>query len=215
MHGRRSKTACVWQASKSRHEDGLRSEKSKKEVVAVSLEVWSIVTTGIVILIAIAASNRALRREISELRRETGEQIAGLRREMTEQIAALRQEMTEQVNALRQEMTEQVNALRQEMTEQVNALRQEMTERIDGLRQEMTERIDGVRRELAEQINVLRGEMNERMDGLGEYIGDVRERLGRVEGLQEALGFARRNPSSGKQRADKGPGDERRVPSQP
>ena len=131
----------------------------------MSLEVWSIVTTGIVILIAIAASNRALRREISELRRETGEQIAGLRREMTEQIAALRQEMTEQVNALRQEMTE---------------------------------RIDGVRRELTEQINVLRGEMNERMDGLGEYVGDVRERLGRVEGLQEALGFARRNSSPGK-----------------
>ena len=203
MHVRRSKTTCVWRASRSRHEDGLRSEKSKKEV-AVSLEVWSIVTTGIVILIAIAASNRALRREISELRRETGEQIAGLRREMTEQIAALRQEMTEQIAALRQEMTEQVNALRQEMTE-----------RIDGLRQEMTERIDGVRRELAEQINVLRGEMNERMDGLGEYVGDVRERLGRVEGLQEALGFARRNSSPGKQRADKGPGDERRLPSQP
>ena len=115
----------------------------------MSLEVWSIVTTGIVILIAIAASNRALRREIGELRRETGEQIAGLRREMTE------------------------------------------------------------------QINALRREMNERMDGLGEYIGDVRERLGRVEGLQEGLGFARRNPSSGKQRADKGPGDERRLPSQP
>lgn len=137
----------------------------------MSLEVWSIVTTGIVILIAIAASNRALRREISELRRETGEQIAGLRREMTEQVNALRQEMNE--------------------------------------------RIDGVRRELTEQINALRREMNERMDGLGEYIGDVRERLGRVEGLQEGLGFARRNPSSGKQRADKGPGDERRIPSQP
>ena len=118
----------------------------------MSLEVWSIVTTGIVILIAIAASNRALRREISELRRETGEQIDALRREMTEQFDALRREMTEQINLLRREMSER--------------------------------------------------------------IGDVRERLGRVEGLQEGLGFARRNPSHGKQRADKGPGDERRLPSQ-
>ena len=43
----------------------------------VGLEYWPVVATGVVILIAIAASNRALRGEMSELRRE-------LRGEMSE-----------------------------------------------------------------------------------------------------------------------------------
>lgn len=48
----------------------------------MSAEIWAVVTMGIVILIAIAASNRALRREISErtadVCRELGERIDGV-----------------------------------------------------------------------------------------------------------------------------------------
>ena len=44
----------------------------------VGLEYWPVVATGVVILIAIAASNRALRGEMSELRGEMSE----LRREL-------------------------------------------------------------------------------------------------------------------------------------
>ena len=44
----------------------------------VGLEYWPVVATGVVILIAIAASNRALRGEMSELRRELGGRIDGM-----------------------------------------------------------------------------------------------------------------------------------------
>ena len=37
----------------------------------------------------------------------------------------------------------------------------------------------------------LRREMSERIDRLSEGLGDVRERLGRVEGLLEGIGLAR------------------------
>ena len=48
----------------------------------VGLEYWPVVATGVVILIAIAASNRALRGEMSELRRELGGEMSELRREL-------------------------------------------------------------------------------------------------------------------------------------
>lgn len=71
----------------------------------MSPEFWSIIGTGIVILIAVAASNRSLRREMSAL--------------------------------------------------------------------------------------------GERIDRMSEWLGDVRERLGRVEGLLEGLGLTRWKPSAG------------------
>ena len=88
----------------------------------MSADVWAVITMGIVILIAIATSNRSLRREL-------GERIDGMGRRIDE-------------------------------------VRRELGERIDGL----SKRIDGVQRELA----------------------DVRERLGRVEGLLEGFGWTRR-----------------------
>ena len=99
-------------------------------------EFWSVITTGIVILIAIAASNRSLRRE--------------------------------------------------------------MNERISGVQQELGERISGVQRDLGARI-----------DGLSDRLGDVRERLGRIEGLLEGFGLTRRNW------AGKGRDDERRDPVPP
>ena len=96
----------------------------------MSADVWAVITMGIVILIAIATSNRSLRREL-------GERIDGVRRELAE--------------------------------------------RIDGL----SKRIDGVQRELA----------------------DVRERLGRVEGLLEGFGLTRRKE------ARKARGDEKEASS--
>ena len=82
----------------------------------MSPEFWSVIGTGIVILIAVAASNRSLRREMSDL----------------------------------------------------------------------SERITAVQRDLSERI-----------DRMSEWLGDVRERLGRVEGLLEGLGLTRRDPSAG------------------
>ena len=45
----------------------------------VGLEYWPVVATGVVILIAIAASNRALRGEMTELRRELRGEMSELR----------------------------------------------------------------------------------------------------------------------------------------
>ena len=103
----------------------------------MSADVWAVITMGIVILIAIATSNRSLRREL-------GERIDGMGRRIDE-------------------------------------VRRELGERIDGL----SKRIDGVQRELA----------------------DVRERLGRVEGLLEGFGLMRRKE------ARKARGDEKEVSS--
>ena len=54
----------------------------------VGLEYWPVVATGVVILIAIAASNRALRRElggrITEVHRELSGRIDGLTEGVTE-----------------------------------------------------------------------------------------------------------------------------------
>ena len=50
----------------------------------VGLEYWPVVATGVVILIAIAASNRALRGEMSELCRDLGGRIDALSERVTE-----------------------------------------------------------------------------------------------------------------------------------
>ena len=99
----------------------------------MSADVWSVITMGIVILIAIATSNRSLRREL-------GERIDGL-------------------------------------SKRIDA----MGKRIDEVRRELGERIDGVQRELA----------------------DVRERLGRVEGLLEGFGLMRRKEARKKRDDEK------------
>ena len=107
----------------------------------MSPDVWSTIAIGIAILIAIAASNRSMRREIGDLRGEMGDlrgEIGGLRREM----GGLRGE----IGDLRREMGE----LRKEMIDRIDAVRRELSERIDGLRRELSGRIDGVQRDLSD-----------------------------------------------------------------
>ena len=106
----------------------------------MSADFWPVITVGIVILIAIATSNRSLRRELGERIDGMGKRVDGL------------------------------------------------SERIDGVRRELGERIDGVQRELGERINGL----GKRIDGVQRELADVRERLGRVEGLLEGFGLTRR-----------------------
>ena len=77
---------------------------------------WTVISTGLVILIAIAGA------------------FGGLRNELINQ----RKEMTDSHNALRQEMTEGYNALRQEMGE----LRERMA-KLEGLLEGLREAISG------------------------------------------------------------------------
>jgi len=128
----------------------------------VSPEIWSIITVGIVILIAIATSNRSLRREMSE-------RINGVQRELGGRIDGL-------------------------------------SARIDGVQRELSARIDSVQQELSARIDAVQRELSERIDGMSERLGDVRERLGRLEGL-EGIGTVQRK------RAGKGRGDENHDPA--
>ena len=90
----------------------------------MSAEVWAIVTVGIVILIAIAASNRALRREMSEMRQEMNGRI----NELGERIAAVRLEMSERFG----EMNERIAAVRLEMVERFGEVAERLG-RVEGL----------------------------------------------------------------------------------
>ena len=110
----------------------------------MSAEIWAVVTMGIVILFAIAVSNRALRREI---------------RERTADV------------------------------------RRELGQRIDGL----DGRVDG----LAGRIN----ELSECIREVQRDVSDLRERLGRIEGFLEAIGF--------KQKDGREKGKQGRGPAQP
>ena len=130
----------------------------------MSAEIWAIVTVGIAILVAIAASNRALRREVNG-------HITELRREMNERF--------EEVGRRFEEVNEHITAVRLEMAERFGEVRQEMNERFV----EVNERITAVRLEMLERF------------------GEVGERLGRVEGLLEGMGFAQRKRAA-KERSD-------------
>ena len=97
----------------------------------MSAEVWSIVTVGIVILIAIAASNRALRREMSEMRQEMNgriNELAGRINELGERIAAVRLEMSERFG----EVNERIAAVRLEMVERFGEVAERLG-RVEGL----------------------------------------------------------------------------------
>ena len=139
----------------------------------MSPEIWSILTTGIVILIAIATSNRSLRREMVE-------RVNGVRQELSERLGGL----SGRVDGL--------NGRVDGLSGGVDGL----SGRVDGLSGRV-DQLSGIVDGLGQQVDGLRREMH-------EDLGDVRERLGRVEGLLEGLGFAR-NRLHGKERTGKGP----------
>ena len=111
----------------------------------MSAEIWAIVTVGIAILVAIAASNRAMRREMSELRQEMNGHIAELRREMNERF--------EEVGKRFGEVNERITAVRLEMLERFG----EVNERIAAARLEMLERFGEVGERLGRVEGLLEG----------------------------------------------------------
>ena len=100
----------------------------------MSPDFWAIITVGIAILIAIATSNRSLRREM-------GERITGVQRELGERIDRL----SGRVDAL----TERINAVQRELGERIDRL----GKRIDAL----TERVGDVRERLGRVEGLLEG----------------------------------------------------------
>ena len=106
----------------------------EKEIIVVSPEIWTIATTGIVILIAIATSNRSLRREMSE------------------RIAAVRQELGDRIDGVRRELGDRIDGLSKRvdgLSERVDGL----SKRVDGL----SERIGDLRERLGRVEGLLEG----------------------------------------------------------
>ena len=77
----------------------------------MSSEIWSIITVGIVILIAIATSNRSLRREMSEringVQRELGERIDGL----SARIDGVQRELGRRIDGVQRALSGRIDAL--------------------------------------------------------------------------------------------------------
>lgn len=75
----------------------------------MSAEIWAVVTMGIVILVAIAASHRALRREIRErtadMRRELSQRIDGLDRRVDE-LAGCIDELSECIREVQRDVSD-------------------------------------------------------------------------------------------------------------
>lgn len=108
----------------------------------MSPEVWSIIATGIVILISNATTYRSLRREMNE-------RFADLRREMNERIAGVQREVGERFDGLSQRMDR-------------------LSERMDGL----AEQLGDVRERLGRVEGLLEGLGLTRRERAGKGRGD-------------------------------------------
>ena len=85
-------------------------------------EAWSIIATGIVVLIAIATSNRSLRGEIGQLR-------AGMQK-LNERISHVESSLTERISQLETSLTERISQVETSLTERMHRFEVELRERL-------------------------------------------------------------------------------------
>ena len=90
---------------------------------------WTVITTGIVILIAIAQSSRSVRAEIKDLREEGNTRYQDLRG----RIDAQSQDLRERIDAQGQDLTQQLGQLRERMAH-LEGLLEGLREAITGKR---------------------------------------------------------------------------------
>ena len=88
----------------------------------MSTEVWTVISVGIVILVAIATSHRALRQEMNERFREVNERFG----KADERIADLRAEMIKGFG----KVNERITAVRGELLDRITAVRGELSDRL-------------------------------------------------------------------------------------
>lgn len=122
----------------------------------MSPEIWSILTTGIVILIAIATSNRSLRREMVE-------RVNGVRQELSERLGGLSGRV-DGLNGRVDGLSGGVDGLSGRV-DQLSGLVDGLGQQVDGLRREMHEHLGDVRERLG------------RVEGLLEGLGFAHNRL--------------------------------------
>ena len=115
---------------------------------------WTVIGTGITILIAVGAAFRSLRSEMRLFREHVDKRIDTHGERLTAQGDQLR---------------ERIDAQGHELRERIDAQGHELRERIDAQGHELRERIDAQGRET------------------GEQLGQLRERMAKLEGLLEGL----------------------------
>ena len=115
---------------------------------------WTVIGTGITILIAVGAAFRSLRSEMRLFREHVDKRIDAHGERLTTQGDQLR---------------ERIDAQGHELRERIDAQGHELRERIDAQGHELRERIDAQGRETSEQL------------------GQLRERMAKLEGLLEGL----------------------------
>ena len=96
-------------------------------------EVWSIIATGIVVLIAIATSNRSLRGEIGQIR-------AGMEK-LNECISQVEASLNERINQVEASLNERINQVEASLTERINQLETTLTERMHRVEVKLRERL--------------------------------------------------------------------------
>ena len=91
----------------------------------MTAEAWTIIGTGIAILVAIAASNRSIRAEVQAL---------GIRVDRLEgRINEVEAKMTERINEVEAKLTERISKVEAKLTERINDVEAKLTERINQL----------------------------------------------------------------------------------
>ena len=103
-------------------------------------EFWTIVSFGIAILITIATTNRALRREMNERFGKMDKRIDGL----GERITAVQVDMGERFAAVQADMGERFAAVQVDMGERFAAVQVDIGERFAAVHSEMSERFGRV-----------------------------------------------------------------------
>ncbi|MDE0421091.1 MAG: hypothetical protein OXK76_09455 [Gammaproteobacteria bacterium] len=118
----------------------------------MTAEAWTIIGTGIAILVAIATSNRSIRAEIKELRAHVYR--------LEERINEVEAKLTERINEVDAKLTERINEVEAKLTERINEVEAKLTERINQLEVHLRERLGRVEGTL----DVIRDSMFNRHD---------------------------------------------------
>ena len=106
----------------------------------MSPEFMAVIGAAIALAAVILSSQRAMRKEIGELRQEMG----NMRKEMHQEIGKLRQEVHQEISELRQEMHQEIGKVHREISD----LRERMA-RLEGMFEGFTRNMPGRQPEAA------------------------------------------------------------------
>ena len=106
----------------------------------MSPEFMAVIGAAIALAAVILSSQRAMRKEIGELRQEMG----NMRKEMHQEIGKLRQEVHQEISELRQAMHQEIGKVHQEISD----LRERMA-RLEGMFEGFTRTMPGRQPEAA------------------------------------------------------------------